>query len=66
MFAGYIQFSVQVCQIGLRALVHTATLSSVHLSFTFLYVDVHKLPPFLVRLSNLHTVLFQIFVRVPT
>ena len=34
-------------------------------SFTFLYMQVHKLPLFLVHVTNLRTALFPIFERLP-
>ena len=52
----------RVCQIGLSALVRTATLSTIHTSFTFMYMHISKLCPFLKRVTNLCTALLRAFV----
>ena len=47
----------RTCHTGVCALVHTTTLSNIPTSFTFLYVHVHKIHLFLVRVTNSHIVL---------
>ena len=53
------------CQIGARTIVLSTSLISVYMSFTFLYARLRKLHPFLVRVTDLCTMLFPIFLRLP-
>ena len=48
------------CQIGVLTLEHTATMSSMHTPFTFLHMQTHEVPSFLLCMTKFGTVLFLV------